>query len=311
MSAPDIPDNSDKTAYLKRPSYLCTLFNITDITEDRDRWNQNWEKALKALKDPRKVYDMLSKICPRDRAEPPWINLFGWLQRRSADHAKAIYMTQFNVLWLLLHEDTRKTHVLEGLEFACIKTLWCQDSRALCPEITASRLLKQRGQAFLDLLKHFLDTSQASAMSPFLLPNPWWEQASKGLPLPLSEEHQDGYKHLNLYRNEFIGGFPAVVFVNSVLMSHIAQFITGVYVSIVDDLNRGRDRTAGVYAAMREIGLLDSVYLTESMKYLENKLLTRCEHCLRGSIELGGNVKFMACRACMSKLNVRIHYCSR
>jgi hypothetical protein len=48
----------------------------------------------------------------------------------------------FVMAWLLLKESDRQAHLLNGLKQACEESSLLEDSRAMCPEVKISSLLK-------------------------------------------------------------------------------------------------------------------------------------------------------------------------
>jgi hypothetical protein len=49
----------------------------------------------------------------------------------------------------------------------------------------------------------------------------------------------------------------------------------------------------------------------ESLSSMRDKPVIRCDNCTKSPEEVGGNVKFMLCSSCKSKLNFAVHYCSQ
>jgi len=116
---------------------------------------------------------------------------------------------------LLLDASEQRKHILEGLEKASKeRTLWGQDCRALCPEVTVSNFLSQGGKGFVDFLTHFLEIFEASIPNkPTFFPNPWWEQASNDSSDQTSKstEGVTVFEVATIDRNKFIGIFFSLI----------------------------------------------------------------------------------------------------
>lgn len=93
---------------------------------------------------------------------------------------------KFFTAWLLLEDAERKRHLLKGLEEASILSLWSQDARAMCPEITLSFMLRQRGKALIDFIGDYRSgKKEAGEDNVYFLPNGWWQKAADlSEPLP-------------------------------------------------------------------------------------------------------------------------------
>jgi len=112
----------------------------------------------------------------------------------------------FASAWQLLEEEERKRHLLKGLERACQHGSWGQDSRALCPEITITSMLKQRGQAFIDLINIYkTGKKDIDGSTPYCFPSEWWAKAMEDATPSLSVQITEfTFELLTLHRNEFM-----------------------------------------------------------------------------------------------------------
>jgi hypothetical protein len=110
---------------------------------------------------------------------------------------------KFFTAWLLLEDAERKRHLLKGLEEASVLSSWFQDARAMCPEITLSFMLRQRGKAFADFIGNYRNgKKEAGEYNVYFLPNEWWQKA-----VDLSEpspEVEFSFRLVTIQRNEFI-----------------------------------------------------------------------------------------------------------
>jgi hypothetical protein len=113
---------------------------------------------------------------------------------------------QFVTAWLLLEEGERKRHLLKGMEKACQHASLHQELRALCPEITITSMLRQKGKAFVEFVAAYgKGKKDVIDGNPYFLPSEWWDKAEKDVPQALSEEcAQSIFAILTLQRNEFI-----------------------------------------------------------------------------------------------------------
>lgn len=91
--------------------------------------------------------------------------------------------------------------MFEGFRKANEGCVLGQDNRALCPEIRTSLLL---GPAFLDFVHDLVLGKEAieDPTIPYLLPSPWWDDASNGVPESEVEEFEEYL--LTLLRNLYI-----------------------------------------------------------------------------------------------------------
>ncbi|EGO05432.1 hypothetical protein SERLA73DRAFT_69044 [Serpula lacrymans var. lacrymans S7.3] len=272
---------------------------ITDIKKDRLRWNKEWEKALKSLESS-DVYRVMSSawktVGARERALLETTRAMVLKVQTGAATVTGDIMERddFKNIWFLLEESERKRHILEGLQGACNHAAWGEDSRALCPELTASALLKARGQEFLDLLAQFLQAKKSSKPSaPFSIPSTWWDHAIDNAPQPLPERDEFAYECLTLIRNEFIGRF--VLHTSASILHDIVVGSAG-----MDPIINATENTDGTFARG----------MAYAMKGVRDKPLIRCENCTKTPEELG-NVRFMVCSICRIKLKFDIHYCSQ
>ena len=90
------------------------------------------------------------------------------------------------------------------MEEASQNVFFAQDCRALCPEITISSILKQRGRAFVDFISAYRKGKKDLDAS-YSLPNEWWEKAAEDTPQSVSGRFEEStLTLLTLERDEFI-----------------------------------------------------------------------------------------------------------
>jgi hypothetical protein len=140
-------------------SLFAKKLEIPSIKANPARWNKGWEKALHTLSS-NDVYATISK---------PW----GTLDASQISEMSQLYNDEvcriqglaaeawrdieqkghFDSAWLLLDEGERRRHLMNGLTKTCMDEKWFQDVRAMCPDITISSMLKQKGRAFIDFIR--------------------------------------------------------------------------------------------------------------------------------------------------------------
>jgi len=194
-------------------SFFARKFKIPNIASDPSRWNKEWEKALATLSSSEDVYPMMSDIWKQDRWDVSELSKTTQGLNDQVHKLQGILVELWDKMeedghfvsaWLLLDEGERKRHLMNGLKEACEHASWAQDARALCPEITLSSMLKQRGRAFTDFVSDYSKAAKkVDAGTLYFLPSEWWQKAVD-MPEPWSEEVQSTYAILTLQRNEFI-----------------------------------------------------------------------------------------------------------
>jgi hypothetical protein len=174
------------------PSFWAGKFNITSFESDPWRWNKEWEKVLHTLSASEDVSLMVNQIRKKSVGKPENISrMVQDLQELVCkDQKKFVELwvdeklarDDFVAAWMLLEEAELKRHLLKGIEEACQFGIG-QDSRALCPEITISSMLRQGGRRFIDFTDSYTKGKQSvGEEAPYFLPSEWWEKAVGGLP---------------------------------------------------------------------------------------------------------------------------------
>ena len=201
----DKPNDSDLSVWARK-------LNLTSFRADPWAWNKEWEKALHRLSFSEDVYPMMGSFYSKTRLDPT--KLSGFELQRVSDLQNAIEKVwnyagkrYLATSWLVLPTGVRKRHLLKGMDGACKVASLQQDSRALCPEITISAMLKQRGRVFVDFLDAYLKGKKdVGEHTPYLLPSEGWEK-------PVENIRQSGASAestltlLACHRNEFICKF--------------------------------------------------------------------------------------------------------
>jgi hypothetical protein len=107
------------------------------------------------------------------------------------------------IAWMLLDEAERRRHLLNGMKAACDCTLFRLDARALCPEITTTAMLKQRGMAFIDFARKIANGIRETGPDElYLHPSEWFQSAVKE-PKP-SDKTKFAFRQLGIQRADFI-----------------------------------------------------------------------------------------------------------
>ncbi|KAG1881044.1 hypothetical protein F4604DRAFT_1650751 [Suillus subluteus] len=292
------------------PALLSKKFNITDVKQDALKWNEEWEAAIASST----AADVLKEIChflDDSFFTPSDIEFLHQDLRSVQDHVAEILRNLFNeghfdTIWLLLNVAEQRRHILEGLKRASeARTLWGQDCRALCPEVTVSNFLTQGGKGFVDFLTRVLEITESSTKPAFLpnswweqasnLPNPWWGQASDVSPRKqISESTKLVFEVATIDRNKFIG--------------HFVMFSA---MSIVRDITNRSEGMKGVLHLMENTEGYVARSLAGVKTTLRDKPLIRCENCTKTPEDISQGVRFMVCSVCKTKLKFEVHYCSQ
>lgn len=193
-------------------SRFARKFDLPSINNDLLLWNKGWDKVLHQL-SAQEVYAVLSPIWASDKLQATDISRL--LEDFKAWVLKSQNMTvklwvdmeekgDFVVAWLLLEESDRQTHLLNGLKQACEASSLLEDSRAMCPEVKISSMLKKSGKSYIDLIKSFTEgKKEVGEDNLYKLPSEWWENAVDESDLR-SPEVESTFAILTLIRNEFI-----------------------------------------------------------------------------------------------------------
>ncbi|KAG1812941.1 uncharacterized protein BJ212DRAFT_1578623 [Suillus subaureus] len=292
------------------PPLLSRKFNITDVKQDVLKWNKEWEAAI-ASSTAADVLKEISHFLDDSFLTPDDIEFFHRDLRHVQDHVAGILRSvfdegHFDTIWLLLNVAEQRRHILEGLKGASeAPTIWGQDCRALCPEVTVSNFLTQGGKGFVDFLTRVLEISESST-KPAFLPNSWWEQASN-LPNSRWEECLDVSLRQQISQSTKLLFEVATINRNK----FIAHFVLSSLLSITHDITNRSEGIKGVLHIMENT----EGYVAETIAHvrttLRDKPLIRCENCTKTPEDIGQGVCFMVCSVCKTKLKFEVHYCSQ
>ncbi|KAG1812917.1 uncharacterized protein BJ212DRAFT_439583 [Suillus subaureus] len=292
------------------PSILSKKFNISDVKQDALKWNKEWEAAI-ASSTAADVLKEISHFLDDSFFTPDDIEFFHQDLRRVQDHVAEILRSLFNeghfdTIWLLLNAAEQRRHILEGLKGASeAPTLWGQDCRALCPEVTVSNFLTQGGKSFVDFLTRVLEISESST-KPAFLPNSWWEQASN-LPNPWWGQASDVSPRKQVSQSTKVLFEVATINRNK----FIAHFVMSSALSIVGDITNRSEGMKGALHIMENTEGYIARSLAGVKTTLRDKPLIRCENCTKTPEDIGQGVRFMVCSVCKTKLKFEVHYCSQ
>lgn len=297
-------------------------YNIPSIqSSGLVRWNTEWEKVLRTL-SASDVYPAMSLAWDRGRWDPPKLDEAVQtfkdgackLQVGVAQFWDALgeQSDQFITAWILLDKEEHKRHLLQGLKEACERASWGQDGCAMCPEITLGPMLRQRGKGFIDFFKNYSQgTQEVGENDVYFLPSEWWQNAVDRSQ-PLSEEVEFRFRLLTIQRNEYIcKSLKHMRMVEGIFdggLSYPARFLMHTGLSILHDLSKGSPGMDPVVKIINSDGIFAQA-MGETLACMREKPLMRCENCTKTSEEIGGNVKFMVCSACRTKLDFSVHYC--
>lgn len=196
----------------ERRSLWGNHLKITRFQVDPTRWNKDWEKHLRtlsasdALLTMRALYrkDALTEGIIAAELEKLKLKVLEGQKLLADIWADVEEGGHFVTAWLLLPEAERKRHLMKGIEESISKGTFREDCRALCPEITTTALMKQRGQPYLEALKKFSKgKAEAGGGNVYHFPSSWWDSAKDHT--PDETIHDMAYTLLTLDRDYFIG----------------------------------------------------------------------------------------------------------
>lgn len=178
-------------------------------TFESDSWNKEWEQVLYTLSAAEDIYPIMGTMWNPGKVEPDAQQTLKDLVCQRQRIAVELWDKlgegiRIDTLWLLLAEQECKRHLLRGLRKACKEAIRGQDARALCPEITVSFMLKQRGKAFINFVQDYSNGKKdVGEEEVYLVPNAWWKNPVD-MSASLEEEIKFQFTMLSMERNEFI-----------------------------------------------------------------------------------------------------------
>ncbi|KAG1781754.1 hypothetical protein EV702DRAFT_962634 [Suillus placidus] len=290
------------------PPLLSKKFHITDIKQDMIKWDKEWEAAIASST----AADVLKEIShfmddsffTLDDLQFLYLDLRNVQEGAAQTLRKIVHEGHFDTIWLLLDTSEQRRHILQGLEKASeAPTLWGQDCRALCPEITVSNFLLEGGKGFVGFLAHFLEVFESS--DPALLPNSWWQQASD-LPNPWWEQTSNDAKKQRSESTKIV--FEVATINRNKFMGFFLLFSLA---SILHDITHRGKGMKDVLGVVENTGAYFAHSLAQVKSSLRDKPLVRCENCTKTPEDIGQGVRFMVCSTCKTKLKFEVHYCSQ
>lgn len=169
-----------------RPSAWAKLYDITPFKTDAKRWHNDWEKLLPTLSASQDVYPIMSRWLIKDHQtdEEPSTRLEAamgqlaaiqeWFARR---REMLIDDGELVTAWYLLDEKDRRRYITSGIEAISLSSLG-QDLRPLCPEVSLSFMLKQKGRVFIEFVDNLMKGKESVGEGkPYFVPSAWWEAA--------------------------------------------------------------------------------------------------------------------------------------
>lgn len=208
----DNSTSSESAAHAPDISLWGDQFTPRAFETDPSRWNKDWEKKLRTL-TAFEVFTTLGVGYPKGTETSQYVPMFTAQLARNQGYLVKIWTEiqdlreHYVTAWVLLSEKEREKYLMKGFE-ECAKgpTVFYRDARSLAPEITTSALLKRHGNAFIDFIDAYVKAKQdAGEGIAYFLPNPWWEEATEGLPdSALEHFHEKAHELLTLNRNNFI-----------------------------------------------------------------------------------------------------------
>ncbi|KAJ7439953.1 hypothetical protein FB451DRAFT_142725 [Mycena latifolia] len=297
---------------------------ITPFTENRIKWNQDWEReiawnlslpggdGLKPIEVLRSLYVYLATEESEDEMQDVLAEhreTYGLLCRSLMNLAQAVSICyarhDFVNKWLSASDSVRQEHILEGLGRACVASD-CQFFRRLCDELTMPSLQRDGGRGFLDLLKHFTleDFSQVPKTPIYLESHHWY-------PADPSAEPQAAYEladaEFNLHRSWLIG---------YTLHETLGSFV-GLPAArpTMVKRNNAKSRLPQMtqeflaYSHGPAATLIKEKFKKSAQERKSYARVSICENCRKH--ETPGGQRFMRCKPCMENVSRKYYYCSR
>ncbi|KAJ7857534.1 hypothetical protein B0H13DRAFT_1158315 [Mycena leptocephala] len=290
----------------------------TPFTEDRVKWNQEWEEEIAWLLSPGvpKPIELLRHFHVHIATEESETEMqhmlamhrakYGLLCQCLARLAQAVAVSfathDFRRRWLAASPAVREEHILKGLVRACSEI---ESFRRYCDELTLPYLQRGGGHGFLDLLKHFtLDDYTQVPTKPIYLKSPHWYPADP------TAEPKEAYEladaAFNVERSSLIGHTLHATLCSFLGVNH-------------EKTNRAK-RDVAKSRLFREVAqkMLTRTYGPAAAKETHKKTLQKskariqiavCESCEK--TETPGEERFMRCKACMDNVSRKVYYCSR
>ncbi|EIW87286.1 hypothetical protein CONPUDRAFT_161860 [Coniophora puteana RWD-64-598 SS2] len=294
-------------------------FPVIDIRADRAKWVRDWDKGIgKIASSAQTVFretalthnimqihlgikqpdiDWLSRIQTINAANH---TLYSESVRDTWRNPRLLQISYSPRDWFsLIDAEKRFQIVCDALEKVCWNTILGQDARMLCPEITGTALLKQRGEGLFGFIDHYIDItfSIEEAQRDSLTHNAWWISAAQlESNSPISHETAAHlYKFYTEVRRDFFNRFLTLI-TRNITEGWEADMDSNLTSAPLIMLNTDREGRRDIASAR---------------KMHKSKDTQICEHCERSQEEAGHSVRFLICAVCKRKLNFACYYCSK
>ncbi|EIW87270.1 hypothetical protein CONPUDRAFT_161851 [Coniophora puteana RWD-64-598 SS2] len=297
-------------------------FPAADVRIDRSKWVRDWDKGVEnvATKPASEVvmwtsvYRHPSTVGKRPgRSEREILRAAKLRAHRSHQVTmgllKELYslpqnkQCSFRDWFMLVSAEKRRETLDQGFENACWCTAFGQDSRAFCPEINSTALLKRRGIELFDFCDRYMENMSSykedDPTRRSMLHTDWWWSARRpedsDCPRSQHENYRVLYQIYTYLRLEFLDQF--------VLYSQKA-----VLKACVDNMSQSDSFVPRLIWMAGPQGVQN---LLAVRKEIRSRAGRRCENCERCPEDVGENVKFLICGGCKRQLNFEYHYCSK
>ncbi|KAJ6617413.1 hypothetical protein B0H10DRAFT_2033296 [Mycena sp. CBHHK59/15] len=295
--------------------------NITPLTTDRVKWNEDWEREIArwTLGDGPKPIEVMRSLVLHIALEESEAEMQHMLAEYRSDYGSLCdsltRLSEYAVTshatrdlrnkWLSSSDSVRQVHILDGLARACR----VMDSfRWLCEELTLPWLQRGEGQGFLDLLQHFtLDDFSRVPEKPIYLKSRHWYPADPDAEPKRAYELADAM--FNVQRSWLIGYTLTETLrsfheIPQEKVSKGQQFVKR---------SVARSRLGQVAQEFEELTSGSAAAKEKFRKIVrETKGLHHvavCENCRNR--EIPGGQRYMRCKPCMENVSRQIYYCSR
>jgi hypothetical protein len=199
------------SASITLQSTFAHWFNIPSIADDISKWEEAWEGVLGRLSSSENVFPVLKEFWNLEqRGSSVLFDLSDRIRvqtLRSQDLTRKLLaeFDQRGFMLAMLKDEDVKRHLLNGMKEACAQVSLRENARALCPEITISKMMNHGRLIFDKFATFFCGYVEFAAADGglALLESHWWSSAvSMQEPWPV--DVQFAFKQLTVQRNEFI-----------------------------------------------------------------------------------------------------------
>ncbi|EIW87250.1 hypothetical protein CONPUDRAFT_161835 [Coniophora puteana RWD-64-598 SS2] len=300
-------------------------FPVTDVRTDRAEWVRDWDKGVEKL-SKRLAMDVFLKMISGREDDDAYLSIelsrsdhdtlrqnkyrFGFNHTSLAHHVKASLSNPALALctpkdWFtLITPEQRRDALNKGIEDACWSSCLGQDSRALCPEIISTALLKRKGLALFDFYDCYIAMALSAEEDPLkkdMVDSERWCRARfmvKDMdvePQCMHENFEYVFELYTCYRQDFLDQFVqhSLMAIMKACGKHVTQNETPISRLILNTGARGLQE------------------LQDTRKEVNHRLSPLCEYCDLSPDEVSENSRFLVCGACKRQLNFEHYYCSK